>query len=83
MKKMNSAKAELALTFDSDQKAEAVYNAILPEVNTGPADRAKVLLHLDKNTLGIDIKAADSASLRASVNSYSRWINMAQSLTEV
>ncbi len=80
---MNSGKAELALTFDSNEEAEAVYNAILPEVNTGPADRAKVFLHVDENTLGIDIKAEDSASLRASVNSYSRWINMAQSLMEV
>ncbi len=80
---MISAKAKIALVFDSQKKANAIYDAFLPEIHAGPTDRAKVLLHLEKNIMNIDITAADSASLRASVNTYSRWINMTKSLTEV
>lgn len=80
---MNSAKAEFELAFDSKEKANAVYNALKVETDVGPTDRAKVLLRLKENTLGIDIKASDSASLRACVNTYSRWINMTKSLVEV
>lgn len=80
---MTSAKAELELAFDSKEKANAIYGALKPETGAGPTDRAKVLLHLDENTLGIDISARDSTSLRACVNTYSRWINMTKSLVEV
>jgi tRNA threonylcarbamoyladenosine modification (KEOPS) complex Pcc1 subunit len=80
---MDSAKAEFELTFDSKEKAGAIYRALKVETDAGPADRAKVLLHLNENILGIDITAMDSASLRACVNTYSRWINMTKSLVEV
>lgn len=80
---MIKAKAKFTLAFDSEEKANAIYGALKPETGAGPTDRAKVLLRLKENTLGIDITAADSASLRACVNTYSRWINMTKSLEEV
>jgi KEOPS complex subunit Pcc1 len=80
---MISAKAEFTLAFDSEQKANAIYNALKPETNAGPSDRTKVKLHLAENVLNLGIEAADAASFRACVNTYSRWINMTKSLTEV
>lgn len=80
---MLKAKAEFTLTFDSEKKTNAVYNALKPETDAGPSDRTSVLLHQRKDTIGLNIEAMDSASLRASVNTYSRWINMTKSLTEV
>lgn len=80
---MVKAEARFELTFDSQEKADAVYNALKVETDVGPTDRAKVSLHLDENILGIDVRASDSASLRACVNTYSRWINMTKSLVEV
>jgi tRNA threonylcarbamoyladenosine modification (KEOPS) complex Pcc1 subunit len=80
---MIKAKAKFTLTFDSEKTADAICCALKPEMDAGPTDRAKVLLHLNENMLGIDITAMDSASLRACVNTYSRWINMTKSLVEV
>lgn len=80
---MISAKANISLAFDSAKNANAIYNALKPEMDAGPSDRTRVSLHLKKNIMDIDIEAADATSLRASVNTYFRWINMTKSLTEV
>jgi KEOPS complex subunit Pcc1 len=82
-KKMILANAKITMAFDSAKKANAIYNALKPEIHAGPSDRTKVKLYLGKNIMDLDIEALDSASLRASINTYSRWINMTKSLSEV
>lgn len=77
------AKGEFRLDFGSGSEAHAIYRALKPETHAGPSDRAGVKLHLMKNTLSLDIQAVDAASFRACVNTYSRWIGMAKSLTGV
>jgi len=82
---MISAKAKFTFALDSEKEAQTIYNALKPETEThaGPSDRAGVKLHLMKNTLSLDIQAIDTASFRACVNTYSRWISMTKSLAEV
>ena len=80
---MISAKAKFTFALDSEKEAQAIYNALKPETHAGPSDRAGVKLHLMKNTLSLDIQAIDTASFRACVNTYSRWISMTKSLAEV
>ncbi len=80
---MISAKAEFKLTLGSEQEAYAIYNALKPETTAGLSDRAGVKLRLMENILSLDIRAIDTASFRACVNTYSRWISMSKSLTEV
>ena len=80
---MIKGKASFAFSFDSPKSAKAIYEALVVETGEGPVERAKAILRLEEDSIGLDIEARDSASMRASVNSYSRWINMAKSLTEV
>jgi len=82
---MISVKAEFTLAFDSEKEAYAIYRGLKPEteIHASPSDRAGVKLHFMKNTLSLDIRAIDTASFRACVNTYSRWIGMTKSLTKV
>ena len=83
MRPLIKGEASFAFKFDSQKNAKAIYEALVVETDEGPVDRTKSILHLEKDTISLDLEAVDSASMRASVNSYSRWINMAKSLTEV
>jgi tRNA threonylcarbamoyladenosine modification (KEOPS) complex Pcc1 subunit len=75
--------ASFVFTFNSQKSAKAIYEALEVETREGPVDRTKAILRLEEDTIGLDLEASDSASMRAGVNSYSRWINMAKSLSEV
>ncbi|MEE8401027.1 MAG: KEOPS complex subunit Pcc1 [Candidatus Hydrothermarchaeaceae archaeon] len=80
---MNLAKAKIALAFNSEKEANAIYRALEPEACAGPTDRAKVTLHHDKKKLELKVRAKDASSFRAGIYTYSRWIRMAKSLSEV
>ncbi len=67
-------KTEFKIKFESSADAEVVLKSIEPEVQTAPSDRSSVKVNLDGNTLKLIIDAEDTPSLRASVNSYLRWI---------
>ena len=67
-------KAEFKIKFESSHDAEVVLKSIEPEVQTAPSDRSSVKVNLDGDTLKLIIDAEDTPSLRASVNSYLRWI---------
>ena len=67
-------KAEFKIKFDSSADAKVVLKSIEPELQTAPSDRSSVKVKLDGNTLKLIIDAEDTPSLRASVNSYLRWI---------
>lgn len=81
--KVNFAKAELTLAFNSEKEANAIYEALEPEARAGPTDRAKVTLHHDKKKLELNVQAKDASAFRACIYTYSRWIRMAKSLSEV
>lgn len=67
-------KAELKIKFERLNDAEVVFKTIEPELQSAPSDRSSVNLSLQGNTLKLVIDAEDTPSLRASVNSYLRWI---------
>jgi KEOPS complex subunit Pcc1 len=67
-------KAEFKIKFDDINDAKVVLNSIEPEIHTSPSERSSVNVNLDGNTLKLIIDAEDTPSLRASVNSYLRWI---------
>ncbi len=69
-----SVKAEFRIKFESKNNAEMVLKSIEPELETSPSERSSVSANLDDKTLYLVIKAQDAPSLRASVNSYLRWI---------
>jgi len=67
-------KAEFKIGFFSENHAQMVLKSIEPELETSPSDRSSVNAFLDGKTLNLVIHAKDAPSLRASVNSYLRWI---------
>jgi len=67
-------KAEFKIKFESSQDAEVVLKTIEPELKTAPSERSSVTASLDGDTIYLTIDAKDTPSLRASLNSYLRWI---------
>jgi KEOPS complex subunit Pcc1 len=66
--------AEFKIKFESSKDAEVVFKTIKPELQSAPSDRSSVNLDLNGNILNLVIDAEDTPSLRASINSYLRWI---------
>jgi KEOPS complex subunit Pcc1 len=67
-------KAEFKIEFENLKDAEVVLRSIEVEIESSPSDRSSVSINLDKNILNLVIDAEDVPSLRASLNSYLRWI---------
>lgn len=67
-------KAEFKIKFDTIEEAEVVLKTIEPELKSAPSDRSSVTTKLNAETLYLIIDAEDTPSLRASINSYLRWI---------
>jgi KEOPS complex subunit Pcc1 len=80
---LKAAEAEMEIAFDSEDEAEAIYRALLPEITSAPTDRARADLNLMGKNIYIKIEAKDAASFRAAINTYSRWIKVARSVMEV
>ena len=63
-------------------KNEAVLAALKPEV-ARELPRARARVWQQDSLLYLEVKAEDSASLRAAVNSYLRWVKVAAEAAEV
>ena len=76
-------KAEFKIKFDSLDEAKLVLKSIEPEIQTSPSDRSSVEINLDSETLKLIINAEDTSSLRASINSYFRWITLSHEVNSL
>jgi KEOPS complex subunit Pcc1 len=76
MKPLESAQFQLELTLDDHQDAEVLYKSIKPEITSAPSSRTHSTLELHGNIIKLRVKAKDSTSLRAAINSYMRWITL-------
>jgi KEOPS complex subunit Pcc1 len=75
---LENIKTELEIEFDNPREAEIILGSIKPEINGSPSDRTSVNIDIHDNTLKIIINAKDTASFRASLNSYLRWIKLSK-----
>lgn len=73
---LTGIETELEIEFNTTKEAEIVLKSIKPEINGSPSDRTTVSIDIHENTLRITIDAQDTASFRASLNSYLRWIKL-------
>jgi KEOPS complex subunit Pcc1 len=80
---LKKVEAQFEIELDSQKEAEIVLSSILPEISESPSDRTTTDIRCDDKTLTIDIKAQDSPSLRASLNSYLRWIILSRGVLEL
>ena len=59
-----------------------VETALVPEADTPSSDRSKTDVMIEDNYLVIQTKASDTTALRASLNSYLRWVDGIQNIVE-
>ncbi len=74
MKIVKHLVAELEISFDSSDDAHLILESTKPEIRTAPSERSSIHVDLENNILKTQIDAKDISSLRASINSYLRWI---------
>ena len=68
------AQAIVRLSFPSEKISKIVIQALKPETKTTPTQRSKVRIGGKGRRLTLSFEAKDTTALRASVNSYLRWI---------
>ncbi|RAP47478.1 MAG: hypothetical protein BZ136_06210 [Methanosphaera sp. rholeuAM74] len=73
----------LAIEFDSVDEARMIYNSIKPEIEFESNDRSITNIELDKKTVKLVIQSKDAVSLRASINSYIRWIELSTKILKI
>lgn len=71
---VKEAKATIRIEFPSEEKAAIMLNALKPETETSPAERSSVEVEQYGKQLILTFKARDTTALRASINSYTRWV---------
>jgi tRNA threonylcarbamoyladenosine modification (KEOPS) complex Pcc1 subunit len=74
--------ATLSLHFDQKHTAEIIYKALAPELSKKIPQTSTIITRTDE-TLTLSIKAQTSSSLRAAINSYSRWIETALQVQQI
>lgn len=72
---MLKAKATLRMKFSSKEQQQIIVDSLKPEVSNPSSHRSKISLHDENGLLVLEIEASDTTALRASLNSYLRWIN--------
>jgi len=69
------ASTVITLHFPSKKRLEMVLKALKPETEMHPSmRRSKVKASTKQNSLTLRFEAEDTSALRASINSYLRWI---------
>lgn len=69
------ASATVNLKMTSEKHIELILESLRPEVNDHHAARSKVDLEKNGPFLVLKVKARDTTALRASLNTYLRWVD--------
>lgn len=80
---LNSIETIFSIELDNNHDAEIVYNSIKPEVTFARNERSTSEIELNENTIIIRIFSNDVVSLRASINSYVRWIKLSTTILKI
>ena len=65
----------LEIPLDSEQIANILYSALLPETESIPSDRATTKVSVKGSSLIVEIVANDLTAMRAALNSFVAWIS--------
>jgi KEOPS complex subunit Pcc1 len=80
---LEGIETEIEIEFENQEEAEIVLEAIKPEIDGSPSDRTSVSINIQESRLKMIINADDSASFRASINSYLRWIKLSKEIIDL
>jgi len=69
------------ITIDLDEKMlKVIETALIPETDSPSSDRSETRVIVEDNQLIIQTCASDTTALRASLNSYLRWVDGIQNI---
>ena len=80
---LDSIETNFCIELDNNHDAEIVYNSIKPEITFARNERSTSEIELNENTILIKIFSNDVVSLRASINSYVRWIKLSTDILKI
>lgn len=80
---LENIETEFRVDLDSLHDAEIVYNSIKPEISYERNERSVSKISLEEKSIVINIFSRDIISLRASMNSYIRWINLSLEILKI
>lgn len=75
---MKEAAATIRVEFANQRLAAIVLEALKPETKTSPTQRSNVEIRRDGRMILLHFKARDTTALRASINSYTRWVMLVE-----
>ena len=74
--------AKVNIVLDPDL-LDAVKTALIPEVESPSSERSRTGVSIQGNELVIETVASDTTALRASLNSYLRWVQGIQGIVDI
>ncbi|MBE6485310.1 MAG: hypothetical protein E7Z85_00515 [Methanosphaera stadtmanae] len=80
---LKSIETVFTIELTDNREAEIVYNSIKPEISFARNERSTSEIELNDNTILIKIFSNDVVSLRASINSYVRWIKLSTEILKI
>ncbi len=75
--------AVVRLEFPSEKLVQTLLKALLPETKKPTTSRSKVLVEGKGKELTLRVEAQDTSALRATLNSYLRWVALVKDAYEV
>lgn len=75
---MIEAEATVRIELPSEGRARIVLGALKPETEISPTQRSRVKIERDGRVIVLHFKAKDTTALRASINSYTRWVMLVE-----
>lgn len=76
------ANASIRINLLSQEFLPSLLRALIPEIKK-VSNRAKVKIDIDQSMIILNVEAQDTIALRASLNTYLRWISSAIEVLEV
>ena len=76
-----SVKATVSIQLDKSLLS-SIEQALKPETETPSSDRSNTVVEVKDDQLVITTAASDSSALRASINSYLRWVEGIQGIMD-
>jgi len=74
--------AKVNIVLDTDLLG-SVKTALIPEAQSPSSERSRTEVRIQGNELGIETFASDTPALRASLNSYLRWVQGIKGIIDI
>lgn len=80
---LNNIETIFEIELDNSHDAKIIYNSIKPELSFAHNKRSTTTIDIKDNKIILIINSKDVVSLRASINSYVRWINLSNEILKI